>query len=73
MGLRHYPPVFRIDPDTLKREIASRPVDAILDSIGLHTIVLFGPPGKGKTPCGKALASLYSRSGDKTKFIETQT
>ena len=33
--------VFRVDPDTLKREIASRPVDAILDSVGLYTILFW--------------------------------
>ena len=65
--------VFRICPDTLRREVSDRPVDAILDSVGLHTIVFFGAPGKGKTPCAKALASLYSQTNGKTKFVETQT
>ena len=65
--------VFRIDPDTLRREVSDRPADAILDSVGVHTVVFFGPPSKGKTPCAKALASLYSRSNKKDKFVETQT
>ena len=65
--------VFRICPDTLRREVSDRPADAILDAVGLYTIVFFGTPGKGKTPCAKALASLYSKSNGKTQFIETQT
>ena len=65
--------VFRICPDTLRREVSDRPADAILDSVGVYTVVFFGPPGKGKTPAAKALAALYSRSNGKATFVETQT
>ena len=65
--------LFRVCPDTLKREVSDRPVDAILDAVGLYTIVFFGPPGKGKTPAARALAALYSQSNGKPKFAETQT
>ena len=65
--------LFRICPHTMRREISERPADAILDAVGLYTIVFFGAPGKGKTPCARALAALYSQAQGKTKFIETQT
>ena len=65
--------VFRICPDTLTQQVSDRPVDALLDAVGLYTIVFYGPPGKGKTPIARALAALYSQSNDKPKFAETQT
>ena len=65
--------LFRICPHTLKREVSDRPADAILEAVGLYTLVFFGPPGKGKTPAARALAALYSQSHGKAKFAETQT
>jgi hypothetical protein len=65
--------VFRICPDTLKLYVSDRPVDAVLDAVGLYTIVFYGPPGCGKTPVARGLAALYSHSNDKAKFAETQT
>ena len=65
--------VFNIDPHTLKCNVAKDPADAILDAVGMYTVVFFGAPGKGKTPVARALAALYSRSNGKGKFVETQT
>ena len=65
--------VFHIDPNTLKNQVAQSPVDAIMDAVGLYTIVFFGPPGNGKTPAARALCALYSKSYGKRQFIETQT
>ena len=65
--------VYRICPDTLRQFVSDRPADAILDAVGLYTIVFYGPPGKGKTPVARACAALYSQSNGKPKFAETQT
>ena len=65
--------VFHIDPNTLKTHVAQSPVDAILDAVGLYTLVFFGPPGKGKTPAARALCAMYSECNGKSKFVETQT
>ena len=65
--------VFHIDPNTLKNQVAQSPVDAIMDAVGLYTLVFFGPPGNGKTPAARALCAMYSECNGKSKFVETQT
>eukprot|EP00747_Dinoflagellata_sp_TGD_P184609 gnl/TRDRNA2_/TRDRNA2_40393_c0_seq1.p1 gnl/TRDRNA2_/TRDRNA2_40393_c0~~gnl/TRDRNA2_/TRDRNA2_40393_c0_seq1.p1 ORF type:complete len:661 (-),score=164.19 gnl/TRDRNA2_/TRDRNA2_40393_c0_seq1:217-2052(-) len=65
--------VWRLDPETLQREVASDPVAAIMAAMGEQTVAFVGPPKHCKTPCAKSLASLYSATNGHDKFVLTQT
>ena len=48
-------------------------INTVMTCRDTHCLVLVGPPGLAKTPCGRSIADLWSRSAGCTYYIKTST